>query len=192
MIIGVLSIQGAVSEHLNHLEQCSVEAIPVKNKESLAAVSGLIIPGGESTTIGKLIEITGLAAPIRERSNNGTLAVFGTCAGMVLMARAVADGSQAQPKLDLMDTRVKRNAFGRQRESFETELNFKGLDTPLPGVFIRSPIILEAGAAVEVLASMPEGIVAARQANLLATSFHPELTGDFRVHRLFVEICERL
>jgi len=192
MKIGVLSIQGAVSEHLKHLEQCSVEAVPVKNNHSLAEVDGLVIPGGESTTIGKLIEISGLGAPIRERSKNGTLAVFGTCAGLVLMAGAVVDGSRDQPRLDLMNTKVKRNAFGRQRESFETELDFKGLEAPLPGVFIRSPIIMEAGDDVEILASLPEGIVAARQANLLATSFHPELTGDYRVHRLFVEICERL
>ncbi len=192
MKIGVLSIQGAVSEHLKHLNLCDVEAFPVKNQDELAEVSGLIIPGGESTTIGKLIKVSGLSGPIKERSKNGTLAVFGTCAGMVLMARDVADGSKDQPKLDLMNTRVKRNAFGRQKESFETELDFKGFDRTLTGVFIRAPIILEAGDDVEILARLSEGIVAARQANLLATSFHPELTGDARLHQLFVNICRAL
>jgi len=192
MKIGVLSIQGAVSEHLKHLELCRVEAVPVKTIENLAEVSGLIIPGGESTTIGKLIEVYGLDGPIKERARNGTLAVFGTCAGMALMARDVADGSTDQPKLGLMNTIVKRNAFGRQKESFETGLDFKGLEHPLVAVFIRAPIILEAGDNVEILASLPEGIVAARQANLLATSFHPELTGDQRLHQLFVDICKAL
>ncbi len=192
MRIGVLSIQGAVSEHLKHLERCNVEAVPVKYGKNLAEISGLIIPGGESTTIGKLIEASGLAEPVKERVHNGTLAVFGTCAGMVLMASDIADGIENQPILELMNTRVKRNAFGRQRESFETELDFKGLERPLSGVFIRAPIILEAGNDVEILASLPEGIVAARQANLLVTSFHPELTGDLRLHRIFVDLCKKL
>ncbi len=192
MKIGVLAIQGAVSEHLKHLELCGVKAVPVKTIENLAEVSGLIIPGGESTTIGKLIEASGLDAPIKERARNRTLALFGTCAGMALMAREVADGSTDQPKLGLMNTTVKRNAFGRQKESFETELDFKGFERPLIAVFIRAPIVLEAGKDVEILASLPEGIVAARQANLLATSFHPELTGDQRLHQLFIDICKAL
>lgn len=190
MKIGVLSIQGAVSEHISHLARCGVEAVPVKTREALSEVSGLVIPGGESTTIGKLIEASGLAAPIREQAQNGALALFGTCAGLVLLAREVLDGTNEQPKLELMNTRVKRNAFGRQRESFETELEVKGFTSPLVGVFIRAPIIVEAGAGVEELARLPEGIVAARQGNLLAVSFHPELTDDPGMHRLFVEMCK--
>ncbi len=190
MKIGVLSIQGAVTEHLKHLELCGVEAVAVNNAENLSAVSGLVIPGGESTTIGKLIAVSGLKNPIKERAKNESLAVFGTCAGMVLMARDITDGIDGQPKLELMDIRVKRNAFGRQRESFETELKFNLFDQPLTGVFIRSPIVTEVGPGVKILAAIPEGIVAARQKNLLSTSFHPELTGDIRVHHYFVEMCK--
>ena len=192
MKVGVLSVQGAVSEHLKHLERCDVEAVAVKTSESLNKVSGLIIPGGESTTIGKLIEIFGLADLIRERSRQGNLAVFGTCAGMVLMAREIMDGIKGQPKLGLMNISVQRNAFGRQRESFETELEFDKFNRPLTAVFIRAPIIKEAETGVEVLAEMAEGIVAARQGNLLTTSFHPELTDDLRVHQYFIEICRNI
>lgn len=187
--VGVLSVQGAVSEHLKHLELCGVETVAIKSIESLNEVNGLIIPGGESTTIGKLIEIFGLADLIRSRSLQGNLAVFGTCAGMVLMAGGVMDGITNQPKLNLMDIHVRRNAFGRQRESFETELEFDKFDHPLTAVFIRAPIINEVGNGVEVLSEMPEGIVAARQGNLLVTSFHPELTDDLRVHQYFIEMC---
>ncbi len=192
MKIGVLSVQGAVTEHIRHLERCSVNAVAVKNRESLKSVSGLVIPGGESTTIGKLIETFGLADLIRERNRQGSLAVFGTCAGMVLLAKNIIDGCKGQPKLGLMDITVKRNAFGRQRESFETELDFKTLNTPLTAVFIRAPIIKNPGAEVETLAEIPEGIVAARQGSLLTTSFHPELTEDLRVHQFFINICREL
>ncbi|MDW7740281.1 MAG: pyridoxal 5'-phosphate synthase glutaminase subunit PdxT [Bacillota bacterium] len=192
MKIGVLSVQGAVSEHLRHLERCNVEAVAVKHKESLDSVSGLILPGGESTTIGKLIEVFSLADSIRERNRKGNLAIFGTCAGMVLLAKDILDGAVNQPTLGLMDIKVKRNAFGRQRESFETDLQFNSLDTPLKAVFIRAPIIKEAADSVEILADMPEGIVAARQGNLLTTSFHPELTDDLRVHEYFIRICKNI
>ncbi len=192
MKIGVLSIQGAVSEHLQRLKDCSVEAVTVKDPASLSSVSGLIIPGGESTTIGKLIELAGLKGPITELSKSGNLAIFGTCAGMVLMARQVIDGVEKQPKLELMDIQVKRNAFGRQKESFETELNFKPFEQTLTGVFIRSPLVREAGEGVEIMAAIPEGIVAARQGNLLATSFHPELTNDTRIHQYFVDMCRNI
>lgn len=190
--VGVLSVQGAVSEHLQHLERSGVEALAVKDAVSLEQVCGLIIPGGESTTIGKLIEAFGLAARIRERSLNGTLALFGTCAGMILLAKSITDGMGDQPKLGLMDIRVQRNAFGRQRESFEAELNFDGIDQPLTGVFIRAPLIREAGEGVEILAELEEGVVAARQGSILVTSFHPELTGDLSVHRYFVGMCRNL
>ncbi len=192
MKIGVLAIQGAVSEHIRHLEHCGVEAVAVKNRESLNKASGLIIPGGESTTIGKLIDIFGLADLIRERNRQGSLAVFGTCAGMVLVAQNILDGIREQPRLDLMDISVQRNAFGRQKESFETELDFKSFNSPLTAVFIRAPIIEKASPAVETLAVLPEGIVAARQGSLLATSFHPELTDDLRVHHFFINICKEL
>lgn len=189
MKVGVLAVQGAVSEHLKHLESCNVEAVSVKNSGILEEVSGLIIPGGESTTIGKLLEIFGLADLIRARVRQGNLAVFGTCAGMVLMAGEIMDGFKGQPKLGLMDISVLRNAFGRQRESFETELEFATFDHPLTAVFIRAPIIEKAGSGVEILAELPEGIVAARQGNLLATSFHPELTDDLRLHQYFIRMC---
>lgn len=189
MKVGVLSIQGAVSEHLGQLKLCGVEAVPVKNKTDLEGLSGLIIPGGESTTIGKLLQSYGLSEPICEMNRAGRLALFGTCAGMVLMAAEILDGTAEQPTLDLMDIKVRRNAFGRQRESFETELEFKDFGQPLRGVFIRAPIIATAGPGVTVLAAIAEGIVAARQGNLLTTSFHPELTPDLRIHRYFIEMC---
>ncbi len=192
MKIGVLSVQGAVSEHLKMLRLCGIEALPVREQNSLSKVKGLIIPGGESTTIGKLIEEAGLARTIKERTRNGSLAVFGTCAGMVLMAGEVSDGLENQPRLELMNIKVKRNAFGRQRESFETNLEFNAFKKPLPGVFIRSPIIEEAGEEVAILASLPEGAVAAHQGSMLTTAFHPELTDDLRVHQYFIAICKEL
>ncbi len=192
MKIGVLAVQGAVSEHIRHLEHCGGEAVSVKSRESLNKANGLIIPGGESTTIGKLIEIFGLADLIRERNRQGSLAVFGTCAGMVLVAQNIFDGIKEQPRLGLMDITVQRNAFGRQKESFETDLDFKSFNSPLTAVFIRAPIIEKAGPAVETLAELPEGVVAARQGSLLATSFHPELTDDLRIHQFFINICREL
>lgn len=192
MVIGVLAIQGAVSEHLSHLEQCHVEAAAVKKPADLDSVTGLIIPGGESTTIGKLINQFGLLEPIIERSKEKSMAVFGTCAGMVLLAKEVLDGFAEQPGLALMDIRVRRNAFGRQRESFETELSFGSFELPLTAVFIRAPIIEEAGGDIQILAEIMEGIVAARQNNLLVTSFHPELDRDLRVHQYFIQMCREL
>jgi pyridoxal 5'-phosphate synthase pdxT subunit len=192
MKVGVLAVQGAVSEHLSHLERCGVEAVSVKSKPTLDQVCGLIIPGGESTTIGKLIDIFELTDSIKERCCDRSLAVFGTCAGMVLMAEEITDGLPGQPHLGLMAIKVKRNAFGRQRESFETKLKFSSFDNYLTGVFIRAPKIVEAGSKVEVLARLEEGIVAARQELMLTTSFHPELTDDLRVHQYFIDICKTL
>lgn len=188
----MLAVQGAVSEHLGHLKRCGVDAIAVKGKAALDKVSGLIIPGGESTTIGKLLETFGLANSIKERCCDGSLAVFGTCAGMVLMAEEVTDGLSGQPHLGLMNIKVKRNAFGRQRESFETELQFDSFEPALTAVFIRAPKIEEAAAGVKVLARLEGGIVAARQDLMLATSFHPELTDDSRVHQYFIDICRNI
>ncbi len=192
MRIGVLSVQGAVSEHLDHLRRCDTEAVAIKNVKSLDEVSGLILPGGESTTIGKLIEAFGLADSIRRRTRDKSLALFGTCAGMVLLAGEITDGIINQPKLGLMDIVVKRNAFGRQRESFETALDFKTFNEPLTAVFIRAPVILKMSHEVTALAQLPEGVVAARQGNLLATSFHPELTSDLRIHQYFIEMCREI
>ena len=186
--IGVLSLQGAVSEHLDQLRRCGADAVTVKRPADLEGVAGLIIPGGESTTIGNLMEQFGLNKAVTERCRAG-MAVFGTCAGMVLLAREILDGIENQPRLGLMEIKVRRNAFGRQKESFEAPLQVKGFDTPVEGVFIRAPIIVEAAPEVEVLSSLEEGIIAARQGRLLTTSFHPELTGDLRLHRYFIELC---
>jgi 5'-phosphate synthase pdxT subunit len=189
MKIGVLSLQGAVSEHLDQLKRCGVEPAAVKRPGDLEGIAGLIIPGGESTTIGSLMEHFGLNEVIRERCRAG-MAVFGTCAGMVLLAREILDGVKDQARLGLMDIKVRRNAFGRQKESFEAPVALKGFDSPVEGVFIRAPIITAAGSGVEVLAAREEGIVAARQGRLLTTSFHPELTGDLRLHLYFIRMCE--
>ncbi len=190
MKIGVLAVQGAISEHISHIGRCNAEAVAVKNAAQLDTVSGLILPGGESTTIGKLIDFFGLADEIKTRSENNSLSVFGTCAGMILMARNITDGIEKQPRLNLMDIAVKRNAFGRQKESFEAEIEFNTFDEPLTAVFIRAPIIIKAGNNVKALSTMPEGIVAARQGNLLTTSFHPELTSDLRIHQYFINMCK--
>lgn len=188
--VGVLAVQGAVSEHLNHLEHCNVEPLAVKDPKSLDQVSGLIIPGGESTTIGKLIHAFGLAAAIKERAQRGSLALFGTCAGAVLLSCQILDGSDDQLSLNLINITVRRNAFGRQKESFETELHFNSFEYPITAVFIRGPLIVDYDKNVEVLATIPEGIVAARQDKILVTSFHPELTEDYRIHQYFVEMCK--
>ncbi len=187
--IGVLSLQGAVSEHLKHIERCGAQAVAVKNAADLEKLDGLIIPGGESTTIGRLMEQFGLNEVIKERHREG-MGLFGTCAGMVLLAREILDGKKAQPRLGLINIKVRRNAFGRQRESFEAPIDIKGLDAPVIGIYIRAPIIAEAAPEVEVLASMEEGIVAARQGKILTTSFHPELTDDLSMHGFFLEMCK--
>jgi pyridoxal 5'-phosphate synthase pdxT subunit len=192
MKVGVLAVQGAVSEHLAHLEKCGVQPVPVKGKPSLDQVSGLIIPGGESTTIGKLIDLFGLADSITNRCRDGSLAVFGTCAGMVLLAEEITDGLPGQPHLGLMSIKVKRNAFGRQRESFETDLEFADFESPVTGVFIRAPKIVAAGAGVNILSRLEEDLVAAQQGLMMTTSFHPELTDDLRVHQFFINICKSI
>lgn len=162
------------------------EAVLVKHPEDLTAVDGLIIPGGESTTIGRLLRRYGLSEPIARRAEDG-MPVFGTCAGMILLAKRIE--GQTEAHLGLMDVVVNRNSFGRQRDSFETDLSVSSLpDGPFPGVFIRAPHIVQAGNNVEVLALYEGKIVAAREGRLLATSFHPELTADRRFHKLFLEM----
>ena len=187
MKIGVLASQGDFAEHIAVLKRLGVEAVPVRLPRELEGLDGLIIPGGESTSISRLMEDFNLMDKIRDSARNG-LPVFGTCAGMILLAGELAD-SYPKP-LGLLDITVKRNAFGRQRESFEAELSIPALgEKPFPGVFIRAPLIERANGKTEVLARLSDGTtVAVRQGNLLAAAFHPELTDDPRFHRYFLDI----
>lgn len=183
MRIGVLSLQGAFAEHAQILTAIGVEAVPVRLPEHLEDVAGLILPGGESTTMRKLIERWGLREPILDLARQGA-PILGTCAGMILLARDISDGDE--PVLSLLDVSVKRNAFGRQLESFEADIEVPVLgDTPVHAVFIRAPVVEHVGDRVDVLARLADGhIVAVRQRNVLATAFHPELAGEPRFHRL--------
>jgi pyridoxal 5'-phosphate synthase pdxT subunit len=184
--IGVLALQGAFREHIVSLEALGVSAVAVRLPEQLEGCVGLIMPGGESTAIGKLMDSYGFYDAIAQQHAAG-LAIWGTCAGAILIARTVLDALPGQRSLSLMDISVRRNAYGRQVDSFESDLNVVGLDDPFTGVFIRAPWIEEVGDGVEVLARHDTHIVAARQGDLLATTFHPELTGDPSFHRLFIE-----
>jgi len=185
--IGVLALQGAFREHIMSLEALGAAAVAVRLPEQLEGCAGLVVPGGESTAIGKLMRTYGFYAPIRERHAAGGFSVWGTCAGAILIAKDIVDGVADQEPLGLMDIAVRRNAFGRQLDSFEADLDFDGFDEPFRGVFIRAPWIESVGAGAEVLATHDGHIVAARQGDLMATAFHPELTGDPRVHRYFLE-----
>lgn len=187
MRIGVLALQGAVAEHIRSINSAGAEGVSIKRVEQLETIDGLIIPGGESTTIGKLMRKYGFIDAIREFSASGK-PLFGTCAGLIVMAKEINTGEEAH--LGLMDIRVARNAFGRQRESFETELRVKGIEKPIRAVFIRAPLILEVGEGVDVLSTYNEEIVTARQGNLLAASYHPELTDDYQLHQYFVEMVK--
>ncbi|MGR3933179.1 pyridoxal 5'-phosphate synthase glutaminase subunit PdxT [Streptomyces sp. BRA346] len=190
-LVGVLALQGDVREHLAALAEVGAHARPVRRPEELAEVEGLVIPGGESTTMSKLAVIFGLLEPLRERIRAG-LPVYGTCAGMIMVAEKIIDGRDDQETLGGIDMIVRRNAFGRQNESFEAAVDIKGIDGgPVEGVFIRAPWVESVGAGAEVLATYGDHAVAVRQGNVLATSFHPELTGDHRVHALFVEMVQR-
>lgn len=183
--IGVLALQGAVAEHIRSLQAAGVEAVAVKRTEELDELDGIVIPGGESTTIGKLMRKYGFIEALREFNAQGK-PLFGTCAGLIVLAKELQGGEEAH--LGLMDITVVRNAFGRQRESFETELNIKGIDEPVRAVFIRAPLIGQVGANVDVLSVYNDEIVAARQGTLLAASFHPELTDDYRLHAYFADM----
>ena len=186
MAVGVLALQGAVREHLAALLRAGVEAVTVRTPEEVEAAEALILPGGESTTIGKLMARYGLVEPIRRLAAEGR-PLLGTCAGMILMAQRIEGGIADQPRLGVMDISVERNAFGRQVDSFEADVAFAGVNGgPARAVFIRAPIITSVGSEVEVLARHEGRIVAARQGNLLALSFHPELTEDVRIHRHFL------
>jgi 5'-phosphate synthase pdxT subunit len=184
--IGVLALQGDVVEHIAAMRHAGADAIEVKNRGDLARVDGLIIPGGESTTVMKLLDRFQLAAPIVERVKAG-MPLWGTCMGMIVIAREVV--ALEQPSLDLIDISVRRNAFGRQNESAEVELTIPVLgDRPFPAIFIRAPWIERAGAGVELLAQRSGHGVMVRQGNVLGTSFHPELTNDRRVHGYFLQM----
>jgi 5'-phosphate synthase pdxT subunit len=183
--IGVLALQGDVREHLAILDSLGVTPLPVKKPEQLGEIEGLVIPGGESTTIGKMAVRFGLLDPLRAAITGG-LPVYGTCAGMILLSGSITEGDQ--PLLGVLDVVVRRNAFGRQNESFEEDLEVDGLSSPFHAVFIRAPWVEKVGSEVEVLASVGEHPVMVRQDRLLATSFHPELTGDGRIHQMLLEL----
>ncbi len=191
MKIGVLAVQGAFAEHIYVFNQLEVEAVPVRLPGELGGVDGLVIPGGESTSIVKLMRDYKLAGEIKGLAGEG-LPLLGTCAGMVLLARKAQDSSPGL--LKLMDIDVMRNAFGRQKESFEVELEISALgEKTFPGVFIRAPLIETVNGDVEVLARLADGaIVAARQGKLLAAAFHPELTADRRFHEYFLDVVSGL
>jgi 5'-phosphate synthase pdxT subunit len=188
MKIGVLAVKGAFREHLDTLASIGVEGVPVRLPADLEGVSGLILPGGESTTMRKLIARWGLRQPILDLAVTGA-PLFGTCAGMIILSRQIEGGEE--PVLPLLDVSVERNAFGRQLDSFEADLDVPVLGgTPVHAVFIRAPVIDEVGSDVDVLARLDDGrIVAVRERNVIATSFHPELSGETRFHRLIATMA---
>ncbi|KKW47274.1 glutamine amidotransferase subunit PdxT [Candidatus Kaiserbacteria bacterium RIFCSPHIGHO2_01_FULL_58_22] len=186
-VVGILALQGDFKEHFDILAKLGVGAIPVRLPEDLAQIDRLIIPGGESTTIGKLLVTSKLLQPIRERILAG-MPVWGTCAGAILLARRVIGGIRGQMHIGAMDITARRNAFGRQLDSFEANVAMKkAAETPIPAIFIRAPVFERPGKDVEILARLPdERIVAARQKNILVTAFHPELAGSTQLHRYFL------
>lgn len=188
MRIGVLALQGAFIEHERVLTKLGCDTVQIRKKEQLENIDGLIIPGGESTTIGKLMTEFQLLDTIKHRANEG-MPVFGTCAGLILLAKEIV--ASEQPRLGLMNIVAHRNAFGRQVDSFETDLDIKGIESgPFKAVFIRAPYIKEAGEGVNVLATVNDKIVFAKENNLLAAAFHPELTDDTRIHEYFLKMIK--
>ena len=190
--IGVLALQGDVREHLAMLRRLGFETVPVRRPGELADVDGLVLPGGESTTMSKLARTFDLLDPLRQAAKGG-LPMFGTCAGMIMLADRIEGGVQDQETIGGLDVVVRRNAFGRQVDSFEADLAVAHLETPFHAMFIRAPWVDAVGPEVEVVATVATGpatgrIVAVRQGHLLATSFHPEVTGDDRIHALFADI----
>jgi 5'-phosphate synthase pdxT subunit len=188
MKIGVLALQGAVAEHIRGLQNAGAETIEIKKVHQLHEIDGLVIPGGESTTIGRLMRLYGFIEPIREFATSGK-PVFGTCAGLIVIAKHIV--GQEESHLGLMDIHVKRNAFGRQIDSFEVHLDVKGIEKSVRAVFIRAPLITEVSNQVDILAVHNGEIVAARQNNILVTSFHPELTDDYQLHQYFSEMVQQ-
>ena len=192
MKIGVLSLQGAFREHREVLDALGVEAVDVRAPEDLGALDALILPGGESTTMSKLLDSSEVREPLGALLAGG-LPVLGTCAGLILLAREVLDGRPDQRSFDAIDVSVRRNGYGRQRDSFEAALDVRGLGGgPFPGVFIRAPRVEDVGPAVEVLATHDDVPVLLRSGSVWVSSFHPELSGDLRIHQLFVnEVIQR-
>ncbi len=187
--VGVLALQGAFREHITALQEVGLEAVEVRQARDMEGLDGLVIPGGESSTMSKLIETFALEEPILALHSGGG-AFLGTCAGMIVLAHHAEDGRPDQRYLNLIDIDVRRNAYGRQPASFEASLRLTGEDLPIPGVFIRAPQIERLGDGVEVVAELDGRPVAARQAAVLVTAFHPELTADRRLHRRFADMVE--
>lgn len=189
MKIGVLGLQGDVREHVAALEAAGATPVVVKSAEALGSVDALVLPGGESTTIGKLLDRFDLLAPLRARAGDG-MPLYGSCAGAILMSRAIAGEQDAPFRIPVLDVTTRRNAYGRQVDSFETDLQVAGLDEPYRAVFIRAPVFEQVGESVHVLAAVDGDPVLVRQGRLLASTFHPEMTGDNRVHELFVSMVK--
>lgn len=187
MKIGILSLQGGVAEHIHHIKSLNQQPVEVKKEEDLEGLAGIILPGGESTTIGKLLRDTKLLEPLREKILKG-LPVWGTCAGMILLAKSIENWKDTY--LQVMNISVKRNAYGRQSDSFEAEELVEKVSTnKIPLVFIRAPFITKLGEGVESIYELKGNIVAARENNMLVTSFHPELTDNLDFHRYFLSMC---
>ena len=191
MKVGVLALQGDVREHISALLACDVEAIAVRRAQEIESIDALVLPGGESTTIAQLAEVFGIFDLIKNKINSG-MPVYGSCAGMILLADQILDAKVGQKTFGGLDITVRRNAFGRQVDSFESDIAFNdGSDQAIRAVFIRAPWVEKIGATIEVLASVDSHPVAVRSKTALATSFHPELTGDNRIHRYFIEQVAR-
>ena len=191
MKVGVLALQGDVREHMSALSACAIEPREIRRPAELAEVDALVLPGGESTTIAQLSEIFGLLGPIRNRIAAG-MPVYGSCAGMILLADSILDAKVGQKTFGGLDITVRRNAFGRQVDSFESDIDFAdGINQSLKAIFIRAPWVEKIGPAVQVLAAIDSHPVAVRSERLLATSFHPELTSDHRIHRYFIDEVAR-
>ena len=187
VLVGVLALQGAFDAHARRLAELGVESRLVKDISDLDGLDGIILPGGESTTMSNLLVASGLGVVLTSRLHDG-LPVFGTCAGMIMMAHTIHDGRPDQISMDAMDIQVRRNGYGRQNDSFEQDISITSLDSPFHALFIRAPVIESMGSNVEVLASVDEHPVLVRQAQALASSFHPELVSDLRVHEIFLSM----
>ena len=191
MKVGVLALQGDVREHIDSLLNCEVEALAVRRASEIESIDALVLPGGESTTIAQLAEVFGIFDLIKNKINNG-MPVYGSCAGMILLADQILDAKEGQKSFGGLDITVRRNAFGRQVDSFESDISFNdGSDELIRAVFIRAPWVEKVSDSVQVLASIDNHPVAVRSKTALATSFHPEITGDYRVHRYFIEQVAR-
>lgn len=191
-VVGVLALQGDVVEHARALERVGADVVAVRDAATLAAVDGIVLPGGESTTVGMLLARFELLEPLRSRIAEG-MPVYGTCTGLILLAREAVDGLEGQPLLGCMDVRVQRNGYGRQLQSFEAPVDVSlagSPEGPFPAVFIRAPKIISTGPAVEILARHDAVPVAVRERHMLASSFHPELTEDLRMHAFFAAMCQ--